>query len=146
MNNIGMYFNTNKSQCMKTRLVERYTGDDPIFNLGNTILEKVNEYKYLGLVMDSQPTFQMHRSALMNNVNYKLTFFKKIKQYITVEAALKIYKGTILPLMEYADFVFDYGIAYLNKKMQSLKNQGSYIVYNQHHLTYEKKRFYGGSA
>ena len=41
--------------------------------------------------------------------------------------------------MEYADFVIDYGIKYVNQKMQTLQNQGLYIVFDQHFLPYDQK-------
>ena len=46
--------------------------------------------------------------------------------------ALTIYKSTILPLIEYADFVHDHNIKYVNKKLQSLQNDGLSVAYNQH--------------
>ena len=50
-----------------------------------------------------------------------------------------VYKNTILPLLEYVDFVYDYGVGYVNKRLQTLQNQGLYIVYNQHYLPYDQK-------
>ena len=81
----------------------------------------------------------MHREALQNRVNYKLLFFKKIRKYININAAVTIYKSTILPIIEYADFVYDFGIKYNNKKLQTLQNQGLYIVFNEHILSYKDK-------
>ena len=89
--------------------------------------------------MDSQLNFQSHRDNLVNNINYKLCFFKKIRKFITIEAASLIYKGTILPIFEYVDFVFDYDIQYIDNKLQTLQNQGLYTVFNQHYLTYDRK-------
>ena len=83
---------------------------DKTFCIGGELMSRVEEYKYLGLQIDTQLNFQSHRQTLINNVNYKLTFFKKIRKYVTLDAAKTIYKGTILPLLEYADFVIDYGI------------------------------------
>ena len=102
-------------------------------------MERVEQYKYLGLTIDSQLTFQTHRDNLINNVNYKISFFKKIRKFVTTEAALIIYKGTILPILEYADFVFDYKIKYVSKRFQTIQNQGLYTVYNQHILPYDRK-------
>ena len=66
-------------------------------------------------------------------------FFRKIRKFITVDAASLIYKGTILPILEYADFVFDYDIQYMNNKLQTLQNQGLYTVFNQHYWAYDAK-------
>ena len=68
-----------------------------------------------------------------------MSFFKKIRQYININAAVTIYKSTILPIIEYADFVYDFDIKYNNKKLQTLQNQGLYIVYNEHRLPYRDK-------
>ena len=50
--------------------------------------------------------------------------------------AITIYKSTILPIIEYADFVYDRNIKYVSKKLQTLQNQGLNVVYNQHILPY----------
>ena len=131
--------NCKKSQWMQTCLVNKISYPELTFKIKGTQLAKVNEYRYLGVLIDSQLHFQTHRHNVINNVNYKLTFFKKIRNYITTDSATLIYKGTILPLIEYADFVFDYGIKYVNKKIQSLQNQGLFIVFNQHYLSYDQK-------
>ena len=131
--------NCKKSQWMKTQFFSRTVTDGHCFDIDGMELERVTHYKYLGVLVDSQLTFQSHRDNLTNNVNYKMTFFKKIRKYITTDAALLLYKGTILPILEYADFVFDYGIKYINKRLQTLQNQGLYTVFNQHYLTFELK-------
>ena len=35
---------------------------------------------------------------MINRVNYKLSYFRKIRNYITLEAAEMVYKNTILPI------------------------------------------------
>ena len=101
-----------------------------VFSIGGESMSQVEEYRYLGLNEDIQLNFQSHRQTLINNVNYKLTFFRKIRKYVTLEAGKSIYKGTILPVFEYVDFILDYGIKYVNQKIQVLQNQGLYIVFN----------------
>ena len=44
-------------------------------------------------------------------------------------AAVTIYKSTILPVIEYSDFVYDHNIKYLNKKLQGVQNYGLQIAY-----------------
>ena len=96
------------------------------------IIKKLIKITYLG---------SWHRGIcpVTMMVQHKLIFFKKIRQFITVEAAEVIYKGTILPIIEYADFVFDHDIKYVNRKFQSLQNQGLYTVFNQHYLPYNQR-------
>ena len=132
--------NCKKSQWMRTTIIEKNVPATAIFSIGGVQMAKVDEYKYLGVYIDTQLNFQSHRQKMINSVNYKLTFFKKIRNYVTLDAAKTIYKGTILPMIEYADFVFDFGIKYINKTLQTLQNQGLFIVFNQHYLPYNQKQ------
>ena len=75
---------------MKSKLLRKKQNDIQIFALGQEKLERVEQYKYLGLTIDSQLTFQTHRDNLINNFNYKISFFKKIRKFVTTEAALII--------------------------------------------------------
>ena len=78
--------NCKKSQWMNINLsTNKLT--DVVFILGNTKLEKVNEFKYLGVTIES----------LINRV----IFFRKIQMFMTLKSAMMVYKGTILPILEY---------------------------------------------
>ena len=89
--------------------------------------------------MDENLNFQNHHKKRVSNVQLKLSHFRKIRYFITKRAAVLIYKCTILPLMEYADFIYDQGIAYVNKSTQKLQNMGLSIAYNQHILPYGQR-------
>ena len=67
----------------------------------------------------------------------KLTLFAKIRVFLTTNAAETVYKTMILPLLDYADFLYDQGILYSNKQLQRLQNRGLRIIYNQHLKRYD---------
>ena len=131
--------NCKKSQWMKTNIIHKDVDPGLNFTLGNVNLDNVNEYKYLGLTVDTCLQFVTHRDILINRVNLKIVFFRKIRKFITTDAATLIYKATILPILEYADFVFDHDIQYVSEKMQTIQNQALYTVYDQHYLPYNMK-------
>ena len=89
--------------------------------------------------MDEKLNFQSHHKKVVANVHSKLLHFRKIRYYLTKKAAVLIYKCTILPLLEYADFIYDQGIAYVNKSTQKLQNMGLSIAFNQHFLPYAQR-------
>ena len=130
--------NCKKSQWMRTLIVSKGPRNEA-FHLGRNFLEMAREYKYLGLVIDVELNFKKQRDALSLKVYPKLSFFRTIRKYIDVDTALTIYKSTVLPVIEYADFVFDHNIKYVNKKIQGLQNQGLYTVYNQHIRPYVER-------
>ena len=130
--------NCKKSQWMKTSIVHKHTANHT-FKLGTNVLEQVREYRYLGLLLDTDMNFNSLRENVYKRINLKISFFKKIRKYIDVNMALTIYKSTVLPIIEYADFVYEQNIKFVNKKLQTLQNQGLYVVYNQHIMHYMQR-------
>ena len=117
-NNNLLTINVKKSHWMKTKICGKSNEDhDPnsnfSFMVGNIMLTEVDLYKYLGLHIDVNLNFQAHHKKLTSFVQLKLNHFKKIRNFINKKAAILIYKCTILPILEYADFLFDQGIIYI---------------------------------
>ena len=104
-------------------------------------LKKLVKQRYsLGVLVDDNLNFQKHHKKLVSNLQLKLLHFRRIRRYLTKKkAAILVYKCTILPLMEYADFICDQGIAYVNKSTQKLQNMGLSIAFNQHILPYAQR-------
>ena len=96
-------------------------------------------YKYLGVHFDPSLNYSIHRQKLMNHVQMKLNYFAKIRCFLNNEAALLIYKTTILPLIEYADYYIDQNIKYVNNQLQNLQNRGLRIALNQHIKRYDER-------
>ena len=132
--------NIKKSQWMRINVCNDEI-DLSNFNIkiSNQNLEMVKIYKYLGIYIDNQLNFQHHHKTLLRNVNFKITHFKRIRKYITKSAAEVIYKCTILPILEYADFILDQGILYINKALQKIQNLCLLIVHGQHTLQYNER-------
>ena len=129
--------NVKKSHWLKLKICAEEVNlqNVPKFKINNLELVQVEVYKYLGVFVDVNLNFQ----KVMANVNSKLAHFRKIRYYLTKRASILIYKCTILPLLEYADFICDQGLMYINKTLQKLQNQGLSIAFNQHVLPYQQR-------
>ena len=113
--------------------------DDIALMVKNKKLTEVNTYKYLRLHIDNNLNFQLHHKKVISQIQLKLNQFKKIRKFINKRAAILIYKCTILPVMEYADFIQEQRIIYINKPLQKFQNQGLSIAHNQHILPYDQR-------
>ena len=130
--------NAKKSQWMRLNICTDQI--DPLaIKISNNNLERVKEYKYLSVHVDCKLNFQHHNKLLTRNVNYKISHFKRIRKFITKMAAELIYKCTILPILEYADFIIDQGVAYVNNALQKIQNQCLLLVHNQHFLKFNER-------
>ena len=132
--------NAKKSQWMRMNICNHQIDTSNItFKISDKTLEMVQVYKYLGIFVDTQLNFHHHNRVLTRNVNFKVTHFKRIRKFITKSAAEMIYKCTILPVIEYAEFVLDQGIAYINKALQKFQNLCLLIVNNQHFQKFNER-------
>ena len=81
-------------------------------NFDGASLSNVATYKYLGVDLDRNLTYEsaMHNTYI--KANKKLFTLRKIRPYITQRIAVLIYKQFILPILDYADFLFESTIKY----------------------------------
>ena len=54
-----------------------------MLELAGKQLERVTDYKYLGVNIDSSLNFQTHRENLINRINFEMIYFKKIRNFLT---------------------------------------------------------------
>lgn len=78
------------------------TTSKPLRNLklGQTHLDFVDDYKYLGVNIDSKLSFSKHLKNLINTVSFKVSQLQKIRKSLTDKVALQLYKSMILPVMD----------------------------------------------
>ena len=79
----------------------------------DTKIERVNSYKYLGVILDINLSFNNHLENCLKLVSHKAYLLSKIRKYINVTTAVTIYKTMILPIVEYGDVLY----AGSNKKL-----------------------------
>ena len=96
--------NTDKTKTM-TFGGPKTLGELPPTNIkfGNVPLQAVTSYKYLGITLDCQVNYNLHVSKIIGLVTGKIKLFHRMRSFLNVKAALMVYKGIILPLVEYGD-------------------------------------------
>ena len=121
--------NSNKSPSITFLPSVKRNETIPVFKIRGEPINSVVKFKYLGLILDTNLNFQAHYSDLINSVQYKIHFLSKIRKFLTIKTALLLYKTTILPLIDYGDFIYDQDVHYFNNKLQVLQNRALRIIY-----------------
>ena len=65
----------------------------------------VEQHTYLGVIIDSEMTLCAFYYHVKKIIFSKIFCFRKICPYVTVNAAIMVYKHTMLPFLEYAGFM-----------------------------------------
>ena len=92
--------------------------------LGNTVLEEVEVYNYLGVLIH----FGKFLKEKCNKINLRLRQLGKMRKYITCSIANTIYKQTIIPLFDYADFLIESGQNMYINRLDTLHSKGLLII------------------
>ena len=122
--NNGIRANTEKSKVMvfgSTSNLSRLPQFE--LTLEKTPLQTVNNYKYLGIILDQQLNYNLHVNKIISSVAGKLKQFQRMRSFLSVKAAILVYKGTILPLLEYGDLFLNATTLCNRKRMPVLQNK-----------------------
>lgn len=97
--------------------------------LNNKCLSMTNQYKYLGILLNPSLSLSDHIQKTIGHVTGKLNTLSTLRKYISHKVALTIYKGTILPLLEYANVTHSLMTQAHRAKLQRLQNRALRIVF-----------------
>jgi hypothetical protein len=89
-----LYLNINKTVCMFFSKKSTSPQQADVFIEGEKMMV-VSEFKYLGIILDSNLTFKKHVKKVANTIRYNLANFRHIRPYLTTEAA-KLYMHAMI--------------------------------------------------
>ena len=102
--------------------------DKVIIKIGDYEINRVYDFKYLGIVLDDSLTWKDHVRYVISRVGKRVGVLGRLRKNITIHAALEMYKSLILPILDYCDVVW----ASCNKvdieRLESLQRRASKII------------------
>ena len=90
---------------------------------------EVDDYKYLGTILDSKLMGKKQYNQVAGKVAVKLTTFRSIRYIINTDTTLQICKAMILSILDYNAIVFGLLTETLKKKLQTVQNRALRTVY-----------------
>ncbi len=81
--------------------------EDISVKLGDSTVDSVTVFKYLGITLDSRLTFSQHVEVIRKKSIPKMTTIARISQYVNEETIVYLYKSLILSQIKYGDIIYD---------------------------------------
>ena len=75
--------------------------------VNNDSIERVNIYKYLGVKLDQNLNFSAHVDYMRAKTIGKIRLLGKIAPVLDQKTSLYLYRSLVLPIFDYADYVWD---------------------------------------
>ena len=105
------------------------------FFYGDSILEQQRYFKYLGVVVNESLSWNNHVSYIASRVYPKLKLLNRISSFLSPAILLKIYKMTILPILDYGCIVWGLCGKKNSDFLEKLQNKAMRIILRTNHLT-----------
>lgn len=94
------------------------------------VLERVREYKYLGVILDDRMTFNAHAEFITGKIAKKLNYLSRIKNDFSLATRATIYNTIILPHFNYCATIMGMFTGEQVSKLQKLQNRAMRILLN----------------
>ena len=106
--------------------LENFTNDRLTFN--NKIIERVDEFKYLGVKLDSSLSWITHIDYLHKNVSKRTGIIKRVKHFLPHQTTVMLSNALVIPHFDYGCTVWSTFSSKLQNKVQVLNNNLARII------------------
>ena len=96
----------------------------------NTPIQNVNEYRYLGNIMDCKLLMNTDFDNKCKKISQRLKLLSRIRQCVTQYTAEKIYNIMIMPILTYCSQLHVFLNTTQSKKLAAISNRASRIINN----------------
>ena len=103
--------------------------DETDISLNGQSIKHTDTFKYLGVVLDDTLSFNDHVDYVRMKVSKILGMFSRIRPSLTLEAANRLYKAMVLPVLDYCDAVWHECGQGNSDKIERLQRRAARIVY-----------------
>jgi hypothetical protein len=138
LRSLQLLLNSTKTKCMFFNRSHTVSACPlSITTLDGSAIEQVDNYKYLGVWLDSSLSFQTHINQLQTKIKSRIGFLFRNKASLTFPAKLALVKMTILPIIDYGDIIYRIASNSLLSKLDVVYHTAIRFVtnapYNTHH-------------
>lgn len=102
------------------------------YNIGTQTVQKVDEYKYLGLHFNDKLLWDKHIDCIVAKATQRLWSLKRLLRYSSSKTKLTVYKTLLRPILEYANVVWDPFTKTNINKLENIQRKAIRFVYNRY--------------
>ena len=92
-------------------------------NLNDFVVEKVDNFKFLGIFVDQNLNWKTHMNKLLSKIRRNLGVVRKISCFLNRKSLLQLFHSIIVSHIRYGITVWHHEQIALRKKIQACSNQ-----------------------
>ncbi len=121
--------NVSKTKFMMVGSKQRLsrTGNITI-SLNGEKIESVQNFKYLGMILDQQLHFHTHIDHIVDKTTNRLGLLYKTRVLFNEQTALMLYKALVTPHFDYGCLLYEVAPEYQLKRLQVIQNAAARLI------------------
>ena len=123
LNHLTINIKKTKAMFFGTQPALKKVNPNTTFTMGNEELEIVQNFKYLGIILDGELKYDLYLKDVKQKVGYKIVQLARIKKYMNTKQSIYVYKSKVLPFFDYGDILYEGSAQTLTNKLQRLQNR-----------------------
>jgi Reverse transcriptase (RNA-dependent DNA polymerase)/Endonuclease-reverse transcriptase len=124
--------NISKCKSMRTCVAHVHSGNH-VYSINATNLEKVTNYKYLGVTLAEELTWNRHIDKVVNKASRVLGFIKSTLFRAAKKVKETTYKTLVRPILEFCASLWDPHQQYLCDNIEMVQRRAARFVTNTYH-------------
>lgn len=127
--NITEYFKANqlKLNIKKTKMIRFHRSGKIIdyeYNIDGIIIEKVNQIRDLGVILDERLNFKAHIDFIINKAKSRLAWLKRFsREFLDPWTIKKLFFTFVIPILEYGSQIWNTYYIDQTKRIESVQKQ-----------------------
>ena len=129
MQNNRLSLNVKKTKLMMVGSRQRLRNSVPFtISLNCERVEGVHEFKYVGLILDENLSFDKHIDAIVDRTTTKLGVLYKTRWLFDLNTAKMLYSALIVPHFDLGNTVYSVAAKYQLKRLQVIQNAAARLI------------------
>ena len=108
----------------------------------NTVLEKVDTIKFLGLTIDENLSWKIHINNISKTISRNIGIIYKLKSYFPHSTLLMLYSTMILPYLNYGILAWGNSNKHLMDRLYVLQKKAIRIIFDKDFFSHTNPLFY----
>ncbi len=114
-----------------------------ILTTDGSLIERVSDYKYLGLWLDEKLSFKTHIDCLASKLQQKVGFLYRNRSSFPMFSRKRVVEAVFLSVLDYGDVIYRHAATSTLKQLDSVYHSALIFIagdsYNTHHCTLYRK-------
>ena len=129
----SLFLNKSKTECVLFGTASRLsTVTNFSIYVSGSLIERVSEFKYLGVVLDESLSWTAHVKYILGKAGKRVGMLSRIRTNVTTNTAHLIYKSFILPVIDYCDTVWNCCGKVDSDNLEKLHRRAARLIVRNH--------------